>query len=369
MPPGFGGPGGPWPRPPGGSPPRPPSRLGLPPGEEPPSKRQAGEGAANGGGPYGSGLAPAPSWDVESQFAAGSYVSAAGGGGGNLSPDIGRSGGQTYSPEAGGGAQAAGQQPGRPLSAAYSAAEPGELPMAGNGGMHMSPMSDDDAPAAAPAAQQPLPAAQQAAEEQGWQAEGEQEAWDAPDAAFAAYVADMVRRRVGKYAQLEHPLCISQDEAAQVCLAEWGILWQQGLCGTFAGTARMCGTNRWAMPAALKSCQQAVLLSGTCFFVHLSSTPTFGVRSFASASGQLSTCFCSLLRCSCTPRSGAKSLPRSRRRTRGGRLRACSSPSSAQSWRRVELRYFKVTIASWCICCDGGRRRACSSPASAPSWR
>lgn len=57
---------------------------------------------------------------------------------------------------------------------------------------------------------------QAAAGEQAWQAEGEQEAWDAPDAAFAAYVADMVRRRVGKYAQPEHPLCISQEEAAQL---------------------------------------------------------------------------------------------------------------------------------------------------------
>lgn len=220
MPPGFGGPGGPWPRPPGGSPPRPPSRLGLPPGDEPSSKRQAGEGAANGSGPYGPGLAPAPSWDVESQFAAGSYVSAAGGGsGGNLSPDVARgggSGGQTYSPEAGGSAQQAVGQLGRPLSAAYSAPEPGELPLAGNGGMHLSPMSDDDAPAAAAAPQQQPVQQQQAAGEQAWQAEGEQEAWDAPDAAFAAYVADMVRRRVGKYAQPEHPLCISQDEAAQV---------------------------------------------------------------------------------------------------------------------------------------------------------
>lgn len=310
MPPGFGGPGAPWPRPPGGSPPRPPSRLGLPPGEEPPSKRLAGEGAANGG-PYGPGLATAPSWDVETQFAAGSYVSAAGGGGGgNLSPDVvrGGGGGQTYSPEAGGGPQQGAVQLGRPLSAAYSAPEPGELPLAGNGGMHMSPMSDDEAPAAAaPQQQQQQPPAQQP-EEAAWQAEGEQEAWDSPDAGFAAYVADMVRRRVGKYAQPEHPLCISQDEAAQVGGPGAGV-WQVCVC-------KLVLFSSWG--------SSPLRIPGARLYI----VPSCGKTSL---SGPSSPCPAR----SSTPRSGAKSSPRSRRRTRGGRPRACSSPLSAQSWRWV----------------------------------
>lgn len=224
LPPGFGvGPA--WPRPPGGSPPRPPSRLAsLAPGDggEPPSKRLAGEGA-NGSAAGLASLSSAPSWDVETQFAVGTYVSAAGGvSGGNLSPDAAstRGGGaQTYSPVAGGspGQQAAAALAGgsgRPMSAAYSHAASGGGEAAGNGGPHLSPMSDEEG--ALPPADLPAPSsAQQAQQAEGQEGE-EPEAWDTPDSGFAAYVAEMVRRRVGKYAQPDHPMCISQEEAGQV---------------------------------------------------------------------------------------------------------------------------------------------------------
>lgn len=200
---------------------------GDPAGAEPAGKRPAngshGGGGGGGGGPWEvAALAAAPSWDVETQFAVGalgggsSYLGAAAGG--NLSPDAAqaRGGSLSYSPMAASGAghspdgqQQQQQQPGsvRPASAAYSHAGGQAAGEAGNGGMHLSPMSDDDAPPPLP----PPPPAQQP-QHSG----GEQDGWDTPDAAFAAFVADMVRRRVGKYAQPDHPMCITQDEASQV---------------------------------------------------------------------------------------------------------------------------------------------------------
>ncbi len=38
-------------------------------------------------------------------------------------------------------------------------------------------------------------------------------AWDAPDAAFESYVADLVKRRLGKYCQPDHPTRISHADA------------------------------------------------------------------------------------------------------------------------------------------------------------
>lgn len=38
-------------------------------------------------------------------------------------------------------------------------------------------------------------------------------AFEAPDAAFEAYVADLVKRRLGKYCQADHPTRVSQEDA------------------------------------------------------------------------------------------------------------------------------------------------------------
>jgi hypothetical protein len=108
------------------------------------------------------------------------------------------------------------------MSAAYSQAsgEPasngggGAFLRAGGGSMHLSPMSDDgDGAAPLPPPLEPQPDEF----DDGYPGqEGGEETWDQPDAAFSAFVADTVRRRVGKYAQPDHPMCISQDEAGQV---------------------------------------------------------------------------------------------------------------------------------------------------------
>lgn len=213
---------------PGSAPwPRPPSGLGRSPvgagQEEPPSKRHS-DGRANGTGPQPpGGLESAPSWDVESQFAvgaAGTYLSAAAAGAagaGNLSPDVAAA--RTYSPMASPGhgqGPASGEQgPGRPMSAAHSYGTGGGAPAgepAGNGGgPHLSPMSDDEPPPEGPPLLQAAPSQQAAATQRG-----QPEAWDEPDASFAAYVADTVRHRVGKYAQPEHPMYLAQEEAREL---------------------------------------------------------------------------------------------------------------------------------------------------------
>ncbi len=192
------------------------------------------DGRANGTGSYpAAGLESAASWDVESQFAvgaAGTYLgaSAAGVGAGNLSPDAAVA--RTYSPVAspGNGANQSGGEQGisRPMSAAYSHGSGGAAAAAGGGvpagqppsnggGPHLSPMSDDEPPPSEPPPLQPPQQQQQQA------AAGQRdppESWDGPDASFAAYVADMVRHRVGKYAQPEHPMYLAQEEAKEVGL-------------------------------------------------------------------------------------------------------------------------------------------------------
>ncbi|KAL4422425.1 hypothetical protein ABPG75_008622 [Micractinium tetrahymenae] len=221
---------------------RPPSGLGRSPGgagqEEPPSKRHA-DGRANGTG----GLESAASWDVESQFAlgaAGSYLgagAAATGGASNLSPDAPAA--RTYSPVAspgrGQGQAGSEQGPGRPMSAAYSygsggaaaaaagaaagGAPPGE-PASNGGGPHLSPMSDDEPPPPQgpppPPPEQPPPSQQHQQHAFAAGQREEPETWDEPDASFAAFVADKVRHRVGKYAQPDHPMYLTQDEAREL---------------------------------------------------------------------------------------------------------------------------------------------------------
>lgn len=89
--------------------------------------------------------------------------------------------------------------------------------------MHLSPMSDDDAlPSDYGAGDRPGAQGQQQGGQQQGQgqqeagADGHADSWDEPNPAFSAFVAETVRRRVGKYAQPDHPMCISQDEAGQL---------------------------------------------------------------------------------------------------------------------------------------------------------
>lgn len=42
---------------------------------------------------------------------------------------------------------------------------------------------------------------------------GQEGVWDEPDDGFEAFVADLVKRRLGKYCQPEHPTRISQSDA------------------------------------------------------------------------------------------------------------------------------------------------------------
>lgn len=321
----------------------------APPAAQPASPVFApADGRANGTGPYpAAGLESAASWDVESQFAvgaAGTYLgaTAAGAGAGNLSPDVAAA--RTYSPVAspGNGANQAGGEQGisRPMSAAYSHGSGGAAAAAGGGapagpapsnggGPHLSPMSDDEPPPSEPPPLQPPQQQQQAAAGQ----RDAPESWNGPDASFAAYVADMVRHRVGKYAQPEHPMYLAQEEAKEV-----------GLPLLVPHRAAACDLT---LPAA---CLMPALPPPLCFCFRFADSegllrplsPAYELcsreqRPMAQPPPHLTqphrTPPNPTHSCSCIQRSAGKSWLRSSRRTMSGRRRASSSPSSAASLR------------------------------------
>jgi hypothetical protein len=45
---------------------------------------------------------------------------------------------------------------------------------------------------------------------------GGQEVWETPEGGFEAFVAEVVRRRLGKYEQPDHPARLSRDQAASL---------------------------------------------------------------------------------------------------------------------------------------------------------
>jgi hypothetical protein len=103
-------------------------------------------------------------------------------------------------------------------------------PASGPPSAHASPAVHHAAPPAAAAAEQqqpggaaqppPVPAAGGGGGGGSFQPSAYPASWEVPDESFASFAGDMVRHRLGKYVQPEHPSRITKEDAQQ--LYRWG---------------------------------------------------------------------------------------------------------------------------------------------------
>jgi hypothetical protein len=109
----------------------------------------------------------------------------------------------------------------RPPSATLSASSGAPPPPPPADGPVLSPITDDDDAPPPPPEAGGSPGAPDSASPYdeaygggGGGGGGVGGGWDEPDASFEAFVAEAVRRRVGKYEQPDHPARLARDDAA-----------------------------------------------------------------------------------------------------------------------------------------------------------